>query len=467
MTATAIATDRTYRALMITPQFTAVDGCYETPDRSVRLTPEDTWALGLGGLLTRVARTMRDCGVLVLDRSAAVALRLPVGPQDGAQAGLDDARAAGWLHGTVGAWTTFFADGRPTITVAITSWPKIDRSPLIHKAAGLDTVYRLSLWHQLTGVPWSGTPGVAGLKVFRATVPQYPLPGGKGKLGKPTFKLPPVDGAYELAYELAFDPDSWSRPQVTPYAHAWDVSRMYLAAAGACEVLSPWSLKHTGRIPFDPKRAGWWKVELGPWNDDRIPPPAGLPSDPVAPGDKDVRWVATPTLALLDELDRRGELARQSFEIVDSWTAPGKRILRPWAETLEQAYQTARGLADMKGDPFGKDQDAEAVQRAVKGAYAEAIGLFNHPGSAVYRPDWHYAVIAQARANLWRRMWAVGQAENVWPIEVNNDCVWYPGEASGPMAYKPAGIPLKNARGLTDALGTFKYEATRTLRGRE
>src|SRR4051812_41546403 len=98
----------TYRALMVTPQFTAVDGCYEAPDRSVRLTPEDTWAQGFGALLTRVGRTMPGAGVLLLDRVAARNLHLPVGPGDPVSQGLDDARAAGWLCGTVGAWTTFY-----------------------------------------------------------------------------------------------------------------------------------------------------------------------------------------------------------------------------------------------------------------------------------------------------------------------------------------------------------------------
>jgi hypothetical protein len=235
------------------------------------------------------------------------------------------------------------------------------------------------------------------------------------------------------------------------YATGWDTSRMYLAAAQSCEALSPWSLKHTGRIPFDGKRAGWWKVELGPWNDDRIPAPAG-------PGEDAVRWVTTPTLALLTELESRGELAYQTFEVIDSWTAPGRRILRPWAETLERAYQDARALAEIQGDPFGKDQDADAVRAAVKGAYREALGLMNRPGSAVYRPDWHYAVIAQARSNLWRRMWAVGQAEGVWPLEVKTDCVWYPGD-------KPAGIPVRNGKGLSDALGTFKAAGRRERKG--
>jgi hypothetical protein len=457
VTATATVADApTYRALMVTPQFTAIDGCYEAPTRSVRLTPEDTWAQGLGALLTRVARTMPGSGVLLLDRVAARHLRLPVGPEDPASQGLDDARAAGWLHGTVGAWTTFYAEDRPTVTVAVTSWPGIDRSPLIHVAASLDSVYRLSMWHRLTGTAWSGTPGVAGLKVFRSHAPTYPMAGGKK--GKPTFRHPDDQPWIGEAYELDFDIDDWARPLTLPYAHGWDASRMYLAAANSCESLAVWSLKHTGRKPFDPTRAGWWKVELGPWNDDRIPAPAG-------PGGPGPRWVTTPTLALLADLEHKGELAQQSFEVLDSWTAPGKRILRPWAETLEQTYQTARGMAEAKGDPFGKDQDAEAVQRAVKGAYREAIGLLNRPGSAVYRPDWHYAVIAQARSNLWRRMWATGQAENRWPIEVKTDCVWYASESQEPAADKPAGIPVRNPRGLTDALGTFKFAGTRERRG--
>src|SRR3954470_11719497 len=104
MTTTTVTAAR--RAFMVTPQFTIVDGMYERPDGAVQLTPDDTWSAGFGALLDRIARQIGDSGVLVLDRPAAHALKLPATPEETATVGLDDARAAGWLMGTLGAWTT-------------------------------------------------------------------------------------------------------------------------------------------------------------------------------------------------------------------------------------------------------------------------------------------------------------------------------------------------------------------------
>jgi hypothetical protein len=436
----------TRRAIMVTPAFTILD----TPDpaASARQTPPDTWAAGFGSLLDRISRTIEQEAVLLLDPPAARALKVPPGPDEESTVGLDDARAAGWLHGKLGPWTTFYAEGRPSIILGLTGWPNLDRSPLVDTSWHQSSVYRLSMWHEFTGSAWRGTPGVASMTILRATAPEYLVSGKKVKPAYGYRAGPDVSEAAELDYE----PEDWSRPQTLRYAHGYDVTRMYLAAAGACEKLAPWSLRHSGRIEFSPKLAGWWKVKLGPWHHGRIPAPAG-------PGD-DERWVTTPTLILLAELLDQGG-AFQAFEILDSWTGAGKRVLRGWSETLESTYQLARLCAERTDDPTGLDQDGTAVMAAVKVAYKEGLGLLNRDGNAVYRPDWHYAIIAQARANLWRRMWSVGRTEDRWPIEIRVDNIWYESECPDPAVAKPAGIPLVNKDNKTDTLGTFKLKGTR------
>lgn len=446
----------TYRALAVTPLFTITD----TPGHpavSVRKTPSETWSQGVGALLDRVARTFDGAGVLVLDRAAAHGLKLPSGPDDPVTVGLDDARSAGWLvRGKVRPWTTFYADGRPDVVLCLPAWPGFyDRSPLGNPQWLQDTVHRLSMWHKLSGSAWVGTPGVAAMQILRATAPRYPV---RGKQVGPSFNYPEgPDGAQEMDYE----PEDWSIPQAGRYAHGYDASRMYLAAAQGCEVLAPWSLKHTGRIEFDPKKAGWWRVKLGPWNHPRIPAPAG-------PGE-DERWVTTPTLVLLRNLLDAGD-AFQPFEVLDSYTAPGKRVLRNWAETIERTYQGARSFAEA-GDPDvvdgdGTTADGAAVMAAAKSAYKEGWGLLNYISdqgvrNAIYRPDWHYAILAQARSNLWRRMWQVGHAEGRWPVEIKVDHVWYESDSPDPIEAKPSGIPLVNKDNRTDTLGTFKPKGTR------
>lgn len=442
------------RALLVTPGYTVIDGFPEDPHAAVKATPADTWARGLGSLLDRVAKTMSGEGVLLLDQAAAQALKLPTGPDDSTTVGLDDARAAGWMAGKVHAWTPFYGEGRPRIIVGQTGWPNFDRSPLVNPKASIDTVYRAAMWQELTGVAWQGTPGVAGNQLLRATAPKWKV---RGSDVGPSYgyKTGP-----EGASELDWQPEDWSRPQDRRWAHCYDMTRMYLAAAQCCEHLAPWALRHSRSIEFSPKLAGWWLVKMGPWAHDRMPAPAG-------PGGWDEpRWVTTPTLVLLTQLMEAGE-EFQTFEVLDSYTGAAKRVLRGWAERLEGAYQGARVVAeDHPDDDAGRDDDARAVMKAVKAAYREAIGMWNHTDddgrpSATYRPDWHHAVIAQARANMWRTLWKVGREEGRWPLEIKTDGVWFESDDQDQEKARPSGLKVVNRSGLTDALGTWKYEKTR------
>jgi hypothetical protein len=288
------------------------------------------------------------------------------------------------------------------------------------------------------------------MEILRRQLPKLMV---KGTPRRPALKA--TDGP-EDGYELDWTDDDWSRPLEQPYAHGYDATRMYLAAAQACEVLAPWKLVHTGKRVFDPKRAGWWKVELGPWNDDRIPAPAG-------PGES-VRWVTTPTLVLLQELQEAGG-AFQSFEVIDSWTQVGKRLLRSWAETIESAYHAGKDLRIPHVSTADDWTDGLLISSAAKAAYRETIGLLKPnagpDSSPTYRPDWHYSLIAQSRSTLWRKVWAIGLAEDRWPLTIHVDHVWYGSDDADPEDSKPAGIALVNAKGHPDTLGTFKMKGYR------
>jgi hypothetical protein len=440
----------TRRAVYVSPAFTILDG--PAGASCVRVTPADTWSAGLGAFLNRVARLFDGAeGVVVLGGGAVVDLKLPSGPGREVMEGFDDARAAGWMSGKPQPWTVFYGDNRPTLIVGLASWPDFARCDIVSPHP-VDTVFRLKLWHELTGYAWRGSPGIAGMHILRETLPRYPM---KGARVRPSMTMVegPDDGAD--AYEADWTADDWSRPLEHRYAHGYDATRMYLAAAQGCEALAPWRLHRTGRRTFDPKLAGWWKVELGPWNDELLPAPSG-PGGPV-------RWVTTPTLALLDELQHAGG-PFQAFEILDSWTAPGRRLLRPWADRIETAYRSARQVGTEVDDLWGVDQDGRAVQKAAKAVYRETIGLLKPstgPGGPVYRSDWHYALIAYARSVLWRKAWAVGTREGLWPIEWDVDHLWYGSDSPDPATARPAGLPLVNARGEIDGLGTFKPKGLR------
>lgn len=442
------------RALLVTPAYSLWDDWDLTQGHPAALTPTDTWSGGLGQLLDRVGKHFDGQGAILLDGSAARALRLPSEPAEVGTitAGLDEARAAGWKVTDVrNGWATATADGRPTIIISIQSLASPARCPLFNPDAVIDRPYAMSLWQELTGVAWRGTPGTAGMVLMRATAPEYPAKGGKA-VG-PTWKSDAgPEGAAEKPWEHS---GRFRRDNPLPYAHSYDGTRMYLAAAGTCESLAPWTLRHHGKQPFNRKYAGWWKVELAPWNDDRLPDPAG-------PGKDRIRWVTTPTAALLSELTDQGVYG--GIQVIDSWTNVGKRPLRTWAETIERTYQTAATQArmtDADGTPSSHAQDAERVRLAAKEVYRESWGLLNTATNSVHRPDWHYTILAYARATLWRKLWKVGTVEGRWPVEINVDNVWYGSDLDDPRDAMPVGLSLVNAEGIPDTLGTFKIKGTR------
>lgn len=439
---------------MVTRDATIADGPEHCGIRVMYYaTPEDTWSRGLGSLLDRVSKPFDVQGVLLLDKEGARELKLPTGPDDQTTIGQDDARAAGWITGKPHAWTPFRRDGK-TIIVGITSWPAITRCPLVDLGDEASTVERLAIWHDMIGRAWSGTPGVFGADLLKALAPKWKV---NGRQMGPAYGYPDGPPSGE-AYELDYKPEDWSRPLTLRYAHSYDATRAGLAAAGVCESLAAWTLKRTGRIPFDPTRAGWWKIELGPWNFDRLPAPAG-------PGES-VRWVTTPTLELLTELrEAGGEF--QDFEVLDSWTGPGKRIMRKWAETLDGVYRQARDLvADPDSPTTTQEADAAAILATVKAVFRQTSGLLAYVPeggvhNATFRPDWHGALVALARSNGWRRMWTIGRRESRWPVEIDADNVWYESDDPDPERSRPAGLPRLNRAGRSDTLGTFKTKGTR------
>ena len=80
----------------------------------------------------------------------------------------------------------------------------------------------------------------------------------------------------------------------------------------------------------------------------------------------------------------------------------------------------------------------------------------------VRRPDWHYAILAQARANLWRKMRRIGEQEKRWPLFIDVDNVWYSAVSDDPRAECPKGITLigeNEPRGL----GKFTSKGTQRV----
>jgi hypothetical protein len=214
-------------------------------------------------------------------------------------------------------------------------------------------------------------------------------------------------------------------------------------------------LVNTGKRAFDATKAGWWLADIAPWPLlDVCPDPAG----PNRRGRK-LRWVTTPTLALLDELGK--ENWHGGFTIVDSWTGPGRRALTPWAERLRDAWAAAWALPD--------PCDRERVTDAIKAGGNAAIGLLANKGMrSVYRPDWAHTVRALARANGFRRVWKEGRLGR-WPVLIETDAIHYDHDSKDPLEAFPASFVDRDGKSLLAPLGVKlgTYTAEHVWRVRE
>lgn len=406
---------------MVSPVVTTVDTvAYPTPAGCLASLPT---------LLGRVARQYDREGVLLLTRETAEQLGLPV-TAGGLENHPEPIDLHGWKARRIADWTTFTHKREPTIIVGIL--PLIDpgQCPFVATPWPTDVTAAFKGWHDLTGKAWHHTAGIAGISVLRDT-----LPTGRQT---PTSKPEPVEGAVERPYY----PEDW-RGTPAELEILWDKTRAYIGAASTVRV-APYALRE-GPKRFDRTRAGWWYVELGPWNESRLPNPAGY-------GDPGPRWVTTPTLALLEDLHEAGDGPAVDFTVIKSRvsTGSGRELLKPWAARMRDAYDGAALLAD--------PGDRDRVRRAVKDAGRAALGMLAASGSWLYRPDWWAAVVAQSRCNMFRAMANAAETGNRWPVEVKVDGVWYAKVADDPIADAPPGFTIG------DKLGAWKRKGERRMK---
>lgn len=445
---------------------TVLDGIVHDVPRSLRSTPVDAFAAGLGGLLTRLAPRYgnRPEGVLLLGAAAAKMLDMPGDPDgDRAAALIEELARAGWSCTRVSDWTTVYGADRPKIHVAnlgiITGQRymyggKSAEFPL-YAADPMDLVARLKMWHELTGYAWRLTPAAAGLAVMSGLDKERVKRGTRGgsravpTTWKPKEREPgPAEDDYD---EHPYRRESWSRKPAASagYVHAYDGIRAYMGAAMLTEV-SPWALTHTGRQAFDKRRAGWWRVELAPWDVTEMPDPAGyVPLTHKDDPKRYIRTITTPTLTLLEELAAEGVYG--GARVLDSWTGPARDYpLRPYASRMSDAYHLVRdvnrtGTLRKIDWEMLNSTDVEAVRSAVKMVGHKTFGALDDLGSWAHRPHMWYSILATWRANLWRRCWKVGKRTGQWPLWIETDAVWYGSECDDPW---------ETARGLQFATPT-------------
>lgn len=431
------------RAFAVTPSVTWVDGIGTA-------TPADWSDGGLGAFLNRIAARVDKEAVILMNVAAARALGLPATP-DELPAGpelAESARAVGWKVTELGPWTNFFGKEKPALRLGIMSL--MDREQFGLGAQKLaDVTEMLAEWHKRTGHAYNAGPGASGLSILSACYPRA----GRGI--KPAWKPLRSTGTGDNVRQVAPGPldaeeddyhagrpGDWHAPRVSlQWAHGYDFNRFYIGACMSAKVAA-YELKRTGRrCEWSPDRAGWWEIEVPPWNLRHLPHPAGY--DPSGK-DRTIRPVTGATMSLLHELQEQGVIGE--VRILDSWTAPGKEILKPWAVKMRDAWDSCPRprCAEIK-QAGGSDDDLCQVCQVVKTAGRATLGLMAKRSNWLYRPDWWFTVVAQARVNLWRKAWRIGGGLNgsgPWPLWIDVDNIWYGSDIADPRVACPDGIKL-------------------------
>jgi hypothetical protein len=204
---------------------------------------------------------------------------------------------------------------------------------------------------------------------------------------------------------------------------------------------------------------GYWRVRCT-WP----PPDPGRP-DPLG-RDRSSRkrspggfWVTTPTHELAIE-------AGLEVEVLESWTWPvHRRLLRPFGE---RCHSARKSLTQAAGDVASLEalSSVKAVYGATLGGFlARIVDRKREPHPPWYRPDWRHAIIAKARANLWRNFylarWSPDGTEppaQLAPVGIFNDAVYFATDELGAELATAIGVPLN------DSLGGYSIGTARRLR---
>jgi len=243
-----------------------------------------------------------------------------------------------------------------------------------------------------------------------------------------------------------------------------DRNASYIAAASSV-VVAHSGLTHTGRIPFDPKLAGYWLVDFAATDEygrrDRWNPrdQHGRPIDLVSPlGTGTVltrSWLPHPLARLLVELAAEEPACFAEPRIVDSWTSDDTVRFKRWVNGHDgETGAREHRLALMDARDAGGEAE-ELAYKEGKDEYAMMIQmLLSGRGYSYHRPDWHHAIVTQALTTMWRDLWKAAKAGH-GPIALGqvDDAVFLAEDYDALTMLDPA--PLKmDLSGR--ALGTWK-----------
>ena len=201
---------------------------------------------------------------------------------------------------------------------------------------------------------------------------------------------------------------SWDHPAYTPDMEPSltyiDAIASYVSASSSAS-FAHGALEHTGALPGEGTRPGYYLVDDHTWQNDCI-------VSPLCMAELGARvWIAQPTLEVLQKLARTGYWPQ--VVIHDSWTCADTCRMRAWATSVNNTRCAAlRDLQDamISGSETEQAEAHDYYENVIKLGYARAFQMMLGPGtdgakSKVRRPDWYHTVHAQAAANTWRATW--------------------------------------------------------------
>lgn len=303
-------------------------------------------------------------------------------------------------------------------------------SPFAGVDSPLELLCHLAHFDRATGgTRWCGAGSVTSDVFLRAKL---------GKRIASSDAPPPIEdgSALEVAYVWHRRPGA--DEQNYRYVHGLDLNLAYANAASSLE-LPTGPAEHVDWPTFDKRLPGVYLFDPGPWPSDLPPPWSGGLDEEGRPGSV---WVTAPTAE---------RMCQVGLEPLEGWVwRQHGRHLRAWYELLRDARAD---LLELGGPPLeavkqiarrGLGRLSSTRRTLPKGAeYLEDDPLF--------QPYWNWAVVAEARCRLQRRISELG----VRPVAVDTDCLYFLSSRPSPT-YLGARIGLP----MGDGLGQFKPHGT-------
>ena len=237
----------------------------------------------------------------------------------------------------------------------------------------------------------------------------------------------------------------WSRPATAkeaklPFLHALDLNLAYAAVAGSLQLPVGECEHREFPVTFDKALPGLWLIE--PWNYvtnggealAQLPRPWADDARRDLPGP---HWVTTPTAERCYQL---------GIEPLEAWVWPEHHAyLRGWYEMVRDARAE---VLDVGGAPLAAVKE---ISRRGVGRLASPNRSRDHLSDPLYQPYWAWAVIAECRARLHRRLAGLERA----PVAIDTDGVYFLSASPTPEAMAARlGLPLGEGLGQFRGAGT-------------